>query len=99
MSIDPTPAPLIALIHEFADGDISVEQFVETFKETHESLERQGHVRYANRDQARLIWDVLWALEFFDEAASEHSPRYVHNAETVVREVNRVSVHLRELGM
>ena len=96
----PDADSLIALIHRAATGEMPLEAFITEFKETHESLEREGRVRYATREQAQLVWNVLWTLEFYDEEATpDNADGYTHGPDDVVREVKRVSERLRALNM
>lgn len=101
MSTTPTAAPLVALINDAAAGRLPIDGFVVRFKDTHERLERRGRVIYKSRDEARLIWDVLWAIEFYEEPSLSADPLtgYSHDLGMVESEVKRVAERLKVLRL
>ena len=61
-------------------------------------MEHAGRPAYRSKDEARLIWDVLWALEFYSpDPAREPNPAEWNDAEAILAEVRRVNDHLRAL--
>jgi|CXWL01.1.fsa_nt_gi hypothetical protein len=88
-----TPSPsntdeLVRLIQDAASGAITPESFIRLFRETHEALERAGRVRYASKEQARLIWDVLWDLEYYSPNPSKEArPEDWHTLDRVMKTV------------
>jgi hypothetical protein len=86
------------LIQQVADGRLPVEELIRQFRSIHEAIERQGRPDYASKEEARLIWDVLWALEFCSpDPAKEANPSEWHSAAQVLMEVKRVAKRLKEL--
>ena len=55
-------AELRRLIQQVAAGQVPVERLIADFRSVYERDERP---QYRSKDEARLIWDVLWALEFY----------------------------------
>ncbi len=89
---------LLWLIHSVAEGRLAVEALLANFRSVHEAIERQGRPQYRSKEEARLIWDVLWALEFYSpHPAREANPAEWNDAAGVLAEVRRVSQHLKEL--
>jgi hypothetical protein len=89
---------LRALIDAAAGGRLPVDEFARRFRAGHEGLERRGRPRYRSRDEARPIWDVLWALEFYSaDPAREANPEQWNDAAAVLGEVQRAARHLQEL--
>lgn len=90
-------AALRALIVDVAAGRRPVADLVAQFRGLHETLERQGRLAYRSKDEARLIWDVLWALEFYSpDPAREANPAEWNDAAALLAEVQRVARHLPE---
>ncbi len=89
---------LIWLIHATAGGQLNAAEFVDRFRQAHEKLEAQGRIRYTSKDQARLIWDVLWDLEYYSpDPNREETPGEWHSADEVLKSVKRVAARLAEL--
>ncbi len=89
---------LVWLIHSVADGRLPVEELLANFRSVHEAIERQGRPQYHSKDEARLIWDVLWALEFYSpDPARQANPAEWNDAAGVLAEVRRASQHLKDL--
>jgi hypothetical protein len=89
---------LHTLIHRAAGGQLPLESFVQQFRAAHEAIEAAGRPHYRSRDEARLIWDILWALEFYSpDPSREREPRDWNTAETVLAETRRVSQRLHDL--
>lgn len=86
------------LIHQAEAGTLTIDEFVRVFRNTHEAIERAGRPQYKSKEEARLIWDVLWTLEFYSpNPAGEANPREWNDAASVLAEVRRVAQRLMEL--
>jgi hypothetical protein len=86
---------LVWLIQAAAGGALPAEEFVAAFRRDYEELEVQGRVKYASKEQARLIWDVLWDLEYYSpDPAREAAPADWHTLDQVVKTVQRVAARL-----
>lgn len=86
------------LIENVADGHLPVAELIRQMRAIHEAIERQGRPKYTSKEEARLIWDVLWALEFYSpDPAKEPSPSEWHGAAEVLAEVKRAAKRLKEL--
>jgi hypothetical protein len=86
------------LIENVAEDKLPVEELIRSFRSLHESIERSGRPKYKSKDEARLIWDVLWMLEFYSpNPALEENPAEWHTAADVLAEVQRVAKHLKQL--
>lgn len=93
--VTPGVEQLVWLIQAAAGGALPMQEFVDTFRRDYESLEVEGRVHYASKEQARLIWDVLWDLEYFSpDPAREANPSDWHGIEQVARTVERVAARL-----
>jgi hypothetical protein len=51
-------------IQQTASGRLSIDEFLQDFRAVHEAVERHGPPQYRSSEEARAIWDVLWAVEF-----------------------------------
>ena len=90
---------LVWLIEQVASDQLPVEELVRSFRDVHESIERLGRPKYRSKEEARLIWDILWMLEFYSsDPPKEDDPSEWHDAADVLAEVRRVAKHLKELG-
>ena len=90
---------LVWLVEQVASGRLPVQELIRTFRDTHESIERLGRPKYSSKDEARLIWDILWMLEFYSpDPSGEENPGEWHSADEVLAEVQRVAKRLKELG-
>ena len=86
------------LIARVADGAEPVATLIGSFRGLHETIERAGRPQYRSKDEARLIWDVLWALEFYSpDPSKENNPAEWNDAGDVLAEVQRVNRRLQEL--
>lgn len=86
------------LIENVADGHLPVAELIRQMRAIHEAIERQGRPNYTSKEEARLIWDVLWALEFYSpDPAKEPNPSEWHGAAEVFAEVKRAAKRLKEL--
>ncbi|MBI3243237.1 MAG: hypothetical protein HYZ49_13185 [Chloroflexi bacterium] len=89
---------LVRLIQDAASGAIAPEMFLRLFRETHEVLERAGRVRYASKEQARLIWDVLWDMEYCSpDPSKEARPGDWHTADHLMKTVKHTAEKLAKL--
>ncbi|MBM4422155.1 MAG: hypothetical protein FJ030_02045 [Chloroflexi bacterium] len=91
-------AQLVWLIRAAAEGEISPQDFVKSFRDVHEVNEAAGRIRYDSREQARLVWDVLWELEYYSpDPSKEENPEDWNSLETVMKTVKRSAAKLAEL--
>jgi hypothetical protein len=98
MPAEPGLDQLRWLIERTARGEVPVEVFARAFRGAHEALERRGRPEYRSREEARLIWDVLWTLEFYSpDPGRERNPSEWNDARAVQAEVERVARRLQEL--
>ena len=89
---------LVRLIQDAASGAVTPEMFIRLFREAHEALERAGRVRYASKEQARLIWDVLWDLEYYSpDPSKEARPSDWHTLDEVMKTVKHSAEKLAKL--
>lgn len=89
---------LVWLIRAADAGEVQPEAFIQKFRDTYESIEANGRVGYASKDQARLIWDVLWSLEYYSPDPSKESrPDDWNTLEAVMKIVHRTAQKLTEL--
>jgi len=89
---------LVRLIQDAASGVITPESFIRLLRETHEALERAGRVRYASKEQARLIWDVLWDLEYCSpDPSKEARPSDWHTVAHLMKTVKHTAEKLAKL--
>ena len=84
------------LIEQVASGHLPVADLIRSFRGLHEAAERAGRPAYRSKDEARLIWDILWALEFYSpHPDQEANPEEWNDAQAVLAEVRRVARHLK----
>jgi len=89
---------LVWLIEQVDSGQLPVEELIRSFRDTHEDIERLGRPKYRSKEEARLIWDILWMLEFYSPNPSlEENPSEWHSADEVLAEVQRVAKRLKEV--
>jgi hypothetical protein len=100
----PTPdsagglAQLRQLIAQVAGGALPVETLIGSFRRLHETVEGAGRPAYRSKEEARLIWDILWALEFYSpNPAREANPAEWNDSAAVLEEVQRVNERLLAL--
>ncbi len=99
LPLEPGVAQLRWYIERVAEGRVTVEELVRSFRSLHEAMESAGRTRYSSKEEARLIWDVLWALEFYSpDPSQEPNPEEWNDAAAVLAEVKRVAQRLRQLG-
>ena len=78
-----------------ADGTLTIQEFLKEFRNLHEALERSGPPEYASPDEARAIWDVLWAVEFCSlDVSKEDTPEDWYIPEEVLAVVKRAAEHV-----
>ena len=86
------------LIENVANGQLPVEDLIRSFRGIHEAVERAGRPQYRSKGEARLIWDILWALEFYSpHPDQETNPKEWNDAKAVLAEVQRVAQRLRDI--
>lgn len=91
-------AQLRRLIERVASGQAPVETLIASFQGLYEATEKAGRIQYQSKEEARLIWDVLWMLEFYSaDPSGETDPTEWNSAADVLAEVKRVARRFREL--
>jgi hypothetical protein len=96
--IKPSPSQLRWYILETAKGNLSIQEFLADFRNLHEMIERVGPPEYASRDEAKAIWDVLWAVEFCSpDITQEEDPEDWYIPEEVLVIVKRAAEKLQSL--
>ena len=80
-------AQLRWLIEHVASGDLPLEALIGSFRALYEGVEEVGRPQYRSKEEARLIWDVLWALEFYSPDPSRESDPTEWNDAARVRAV------------
>ena len=86
------------MIHHVAEGQVPVEELIENFRKLHEAIEDTGRPNYKTKEEARMIWDVLWSLEFYStDRLKEKHPFEWNDAADVLAVVQRVSGELKGL--
>lgn len=92
---EPGVAQLRWLIARVAAGEAPVDFLLTHLRPLHEAIERLGPAQFASPDEARAIWDVLWAVEFYSpNAAQEAHPEDWNTAEQVLAVVKRAAAQL-----
>lgn len=92
---------LILLIHAAAANEIAPQDFMANFRKVHEQIENEGRPRYESQEQARLIWDVLWEVEFYENPSAriddiaDPTPKPL---EEIMQLVKKTSGRLKELA-
>lgn len=80
-------AQLCWLIERVAAGDLPMDALIGNFRALYEGVEEIGRPQYRSKEEARLIWDVLWALEFYSPDPSRESDPTEWNDAAAVRAV------------
>jgi len=82
-------------ITQTAAGALTIQEFLADFRALHEAIEKIGHPDYTSKDEARAIWDVLWAVEFCSpDVSKEENPDDWYNPEEVLVVVKRTAEKL-----
>jgi hypothetical protein len=82
-------------IQRTAEGVLSIDELLADFSGVHEALERGGPPEYASSEEARAIWDVLWAVEFCSaDITREAHPKDWYTSEEVLAVVQRAARQL-----
>ncbi len=82
-------------INQTAAGALTIQEFLADFRTIHEAIEKIGHPEYASREEARAIWDVLWAVEFCSyDISKEENPADWYAPEEVLNVVKRAAEKL-----
>jgi hypothetical protein len=86
-------------IQQTAAGRLSIDEFLRDFRAVHEAVERDGPPRYGSPEEARAIWDVLWAVEFCSsDRAGLGDPGDWYRPEDVLLIVKRAAGRLEPGG-
>jgi hypothetical protein len=80
-------AQLRWLIERVAAGDLPLDTLIGNFRRLYEGVESAGRPQYRSKEEARLIWDVLWTLEFYSPDPSRESDPSEWNDVDAVRSV------------
>jgi hypothetical protein len=89
-------AQLRWLIQRVAAGELPVQALIANFRSLYESVERMGRPQYRSKEEARLIWDVLWVLEFYSpDPARESDPSEWNSAASVLEVVQDAAQRLK----
>jgi hypothetical protein len=92
---NPDVGQLRWYIRQTASGTLTIQEFLEDFRKVHEAIERAGPPEYASRDEAKAIWDVLWAVEFCSlDISKEENPEDWYIPEEVMAVVKRAATKL-----
>jgi len=92
---ETSPAQLRWYILQTAQGTLSIQEFLAEFRNLHEAIERVGAPEYASPEEAKAIWDVLWAVEFCStDIAKEDNPEDWYIPEEVLTIVKRAAEKL-----
>ncbi|MBL8046532.1 MAG: hypothetical protein JNL09_08325 [Anaerolineales bacterium] len=84
-------------IRQTAEGKITIHEFIAQFRKVHEAAEQAGRVQFATPEEARAVWDVLWAVEFSaTDLSQKENPEDWQIPEEVLVVVQRVAKHLAE---
>ena len=82
-------------ITQAARGALTIDEFLTDFRPLHEAVERDGPPQFASPDEARAIWDVLWAVEFCSpDVAREEHPEDWYTPDQVLAIVKRAAAQL-----
>lgn len=90
-------AQLRWLIDTVANRKLPVEELIHSFRGIHEAIEHSGGPKYKSKAEARLIWDLLWALEFYAPDRKPDNPEEWNDATDILVEVKRIAKHLKDL--
>ena len=76
-------------IRHAAEGQLTIQEFLQDFRKLHEAAD-------ASPEEARAIWDVLWAVEFCapDTSTPMDNPEDWYIPEEVLVIVQRAVKHL-----
>lgn len=92
---ETSPAQLRWYILQTAQGTLSIQEFLAEFRNLHEAIERVGAPEYASPEEAKAIWDVLWAVEFcLTDIGKEDNPEDWYIPEEVLTIVKRAAEKL-----
>ncbi len=82
-------------IQQTAEGKLTIREFLADFRRLHEDAERVGPPSYHSPEEARAIWDVLWAVEFCAvDAADKETPEDWYIPEEVQVIIQRAVQHI-----
>jgi hypothetical protein len=91
-------AQLCWLIQHVAAGDLPVQTLISNFRVVYEDVERSGRPQYRSKEEARLVWDVLWVLEFYSpDPTRESDPSEWNSAAGVLAVVQDAARRLEAL--
>ncbi len=91
-------AQLRWLIERVAAGELPLDALIGRFRALYEGVEEAGRPQYRSKEEARLIWDVLWALEFYSpDPSREANPSEWNDAGAVRAVVQEAARRLRAI--
>jgi hypothetical protein len=83
------------LIAQTAAGVLPVETFIGRFGAVYERMDRPA---YRSKEEGRIIWDVLWVLEFYSpDPSREPDPSEWNDAAAVLAVVQESARRLSQL--
>ena len=86
------------LIQRAAAGNLPIQALIGNFRNLYEGVEQLGRPQYRSKEEARLIWDVLWVLEFYSpDPARESDPSEWNSAAVVLAVVQDAARRLEAL--
>ena len=80
-------AQLRWLIARVAAGALPLPALIDNFRSLYEAIERTGRPQYRSKEEARLIWDVLWVLEFYSPTPEGETDPSEWNSAAAVLEI------------
>jgi hypothetical protein len=91
-------AQLRWLIQRVAAGDLPVQALIANFRALYEGVEQLGRPQYRSKEEARLVWDLLWVLEFYSpDPARESDPSEWNSAAGVLEVVQEAARRLEAI--
>ncbi len=91
----PGAGQLRGHIQRTAEGALSLHELPADFRAVHAAAEHRAPPEYDSSEEARAIWDVLWAVAFCSvNAAQEANPEDWHIPDAVLGVVKRAARQL-----
>lgn len=91
----PGAAQLRWYIRKTAQGTLTISEFLADFRALHETIEQTGAPEFASQEEARAVWDALWAVEFCSaDLSKEENPEDWYSPDDVLAIVKRSATKL-----